>query len=434
MLFGLFSGVALAVNLLLLVAVLSMLQATLTLPGMAAMALVLGMAIDSNVLINERVREELRNGASAQAAIHAGYDRAWATILDSNVTTLIAGLALLAFGSGPVRGFAVVHCIGILTIDVLRRVLLARPGQSLVWPEEEAQDGVDRDGLASAGRSGYNQGRVRKNGQNGILQDPPRHPVHGECVDLQRDLLPDLSAAVFFLTTRGLHLSVEFTGGTRDGGELFADRPTSKTSARPCRQLGFADVQVQNFGTSRDVLIRLPAQKGVSSAQQSEKVLAALKADNPAVALRRTEFVGPQVGDELATDGLKALAMVVAGIMIYLALRFEWKFAVAAIIANLHDVVIILGFFAFFQWEFSLRGAGRRAGRAGLFGERVGGDFRPDPREFPALSQDEHGADHRQRHHLHHQPHHHHPRLAPRSWCCPCCCSAARRCTTLPWR
>ncbi len=115
MLFGLFSGLALAVNLLLLVAVLSMLQATLTLPGMAAMALALGMAIDSNVLINERVREELRNGASAQAAINTGYECAWATILDSNITTLIAGMALLAFGSGPVRGFAVVHCIGILT-------------------------------------------------------------------------------------------------------------------------------------------------------------------------------------------------------------------------------------------------------------------------------------------------------------------------------
>ncbi len=115
MLFGLFSGIALAVNLLLLVAVLSMLQATLTLPGMAAMALALGMAIDSNVLINERVREELRNGVSPQAAINAGYERAWATILDSNITTLIAGLALLAFGSGAVRGFAVVHCIGILT-------------------------------------------------------------------------------------------------------------------------------------------------------------------------------------------------------------------------------------------------------------------------------------------------------------------------------
>ncbi|MBV8620129.1 MAG: protein translocase subunit SecD [Curvibacter sp.] len=115
MMFGVFSCLALGLNLLLLVAVLSMLQATLTLPGIAAMALALGMAIDSNVLINERVREELRNGASPQAAIHAGYDRAWATILDSNISTLIVGLALLAFGSGPVRGFAIVHCIGIMT-------------------------------------------------------------------------------------------------------------------------------------------------------------------------------------------------------------------------------------------------------------------------------------------------------------------------------
>ena len=115
MLFGVFSSIALGVNVLLLVAVLSMLQATLTLPGIAAMALAIGVAIDSNVLINERIREELRSGVSPQAAIHTGYERAWATILDSNVTTLIAGLALLAFGSGPVRGFAVVHCIGILT-------------------------------------------------------------------------------------------------------------------------------------------------------------------------------------------------------------------------------------------------------------------------------------------------------------------------------
>ncbi|NPC55031.1 protein translocase subunit SecF [Caenimonas soli] len=161
------------------------------------------------------------------------------------------------------------------------------------------------------------------------------------------------AAAVFFLVTRGLHLSVEFTGGTvmEVGYSHAADVEKVR---RTVSNLGFADVQVQNFGTSRDVLIRLPAQKGVSSAQQSDKVLAALKADDPAVSLRRTEFVGPQVGEELATDGLKALAMVVAGIMIYLAFRFEWKFAVAAIIANLHDVIIILGFFAFFQWEFSL--------------------------------------------------------------------------------
>ena len=161
------------------------------------------------------------------------------------------------------------------------------------------------------------------------------------------------AAAVFFLFHRGLHLSVEFTGGTVM--EVAYTQAVDVESVRKTVSgLGFSDVQVQNFGTSRDVIIRLPGQKNVSGAQQSEKVLAALKTQDPAVTLRRTEFVGPQVGEELATDGLKALAMVVAGIMVYLAFRFEWKFAVAAIIANLHDVIIILGFFAFFQWEFSL--------------------------------------------------------------------------------
>jgi preprotein translocase subunit SecF len=159
--------------------------------------------------------------------------------------------------------------------------------------------------------------------------------------------------AVFFLFSRGLHLSVEFTGGTLMEVNYTQAADVGKIRATVAG-LGLTDVQVQNFGTSRDVMIRLPAQKGVSTAQQSEKVLAALKAASSDVTLRRTEFVGPQVGEELAHDGLKALAMVVFGIMVYLAFRFEWKYAVAAIIANLHDVVIILGFFAFFQWEFSL--------------------------------------------------------------------------------
>jgi len=160
-------------------------------------------------------------------------------------------------------------------------------------------------------------------------------------------------AAVFFLFSRGLHLSVEFTGGTlmEVGYSQSADLQAIRSSVDA---LGLKDVQVQNFGTAQDVLIRMPVQKGSTSGAQSEKVLAALKVLDPSATLRRTEFVGPQVGDELATDGLKALAFVVVGIMLYLAIRFEWKFAVAAIIANLHDVVIILGFFAFFQWEFSL--------------------------------------------------------------------------------
>jgi preprotein translocase subunit SecF len=159
--------------------------------------------------------------------------------------------------------------------------------------------------------------------------------------------------AVFFLFHRGLHLSIEFTGGT-----VIEVQYPQALDLEPVRdslaKIGYGDAQVQNFGTSRDVLIRLPIKPGLSSAQQSDQVMTALKASNPQVQLQRVEFVGPQVGKELATDGLLALACVVAGIIIYLSFRFEWKYAVAGVIANLHDVVIILGFFAFFQWEFSL--------------------------------------------------------------------------------
>jgi len=159
--------------------------------------------------------------------------------------------------------------------------------------------------------------------------------------------------AVFFLVSRGLNLSVEFTGGTVM--EVAYQQPADLESVRSVIEgLGYADVPVQNFGTSQDVLLRLPAREGLSSGQQSEAVMAALKAQDPAVQLRRTEFVGPQVGQELVQHGLMALGLVIVGIMIYLAVRFEWKYAVSAIIANLHDVVIILGFFAAFQWEFSL--------------------------------------------------------------------------------
>jgi len=160
-------------------------------------------------------------------------------------------------------------------------------------------------------------------------------------------------AAVAFIAIRGLNFSIEFTGGTvmevayPQAAEVQRVRETVGT-------LGFSEVQVQSFGTARDVLIRLAPDAGVSSTQQSERVLAALRAQEPGVELRRVEFVGPQVGEELATDGALALLMVIIGIMIYLAFRFEWKFSVAAIVANLHDVIIIVGFFAAFQWEFSL--------------------------------------------------------------------------------
>ena len=159
--------------------------------------------------------------------------------------------------------------------------------------------------------------------------------------------------AVFFIATRGFHLSIEFTGGTLM--EVHYSQPAQVDKIREAvSTLGYTDFQVQNFGTSQDIMIRLPVRAGQTSAAQSDNVLSALRAQAPDVELRRVEFVGPQVGEELVSNGLMALACVVVGIMIYLGFRFEWKFAVAGVVANLHDVIIILGFFAFFQWEFSL--------------------------------------------------------------------------------
>jgi preprotein translocase subunit SecF len=159
--------------------------------------------------------------------------------------------------------------------------------------------------------------------------------------------------AVFFLITRGLHLSVEFTGGTlvEVRYEQVANLDNIRSSLR---RVGFKDLLVQNFGSPQSVLIRVPLAGEGQEKQQSNKVMAALAADVPGATLQRVEYVGPQVGSELFEKGLLALALVVVGIVIYLAIRFEWRFSISAIVANLHDVVIILGCFAFFQWEFSL--------------------------------------------------------------------------------
>lgn len=159
--------------------------------------------------------------------------------------------------------------------------------------------------------------------------------------------------AVAALGMRGLNFSIDFTGGTVM--ELHYPQAADVQKIRGALEgEEYRDVTVQNFGSTQDVMIRLRLQEGVSSAQASESVMTLLRAQDPNVELRRVEFVGPQVGEELYNGGALALLLVCAGIMVYLAIRFEWRFAIAAIIANMHDVVIILGFFAFFQWEFSL--------------------------------------------------------------------------------
>ena len=183
-----------------------------------------------------------------------------------------------------------------------------------------------------------------------IRKDIPfmRHALVFNMISLITFLL-----AVIFLATKGLHYSIEFTGGTVI--EIAYDHSAEIQKVRASlEKAGYTDVSVQNFGSSRDVLIRMPLKEGQSSADLSKKVMDILSAEDKSVQLRRVEFVGPQVGRELAENGALALVVVCLGIMAYLSLRFEWRFAVAAIVANLHDVIIILGFFALFQWEFSL--------------------------------------------------------------------------------
>jgi len=194
-----------------------------------------------------------------------------------------------------------------------------------------------------------------------IRKDIPfmRHALVFNVISLLTFLL-----AVFFLVNKGLHFSIEFTGGTLLEVS-YAQAPDLDKLRKQMEADGFTDTQVQNFGSSRDVLIRVPLSKDAETSKVGERVMASLAkagdgvtANSPgatgAPTLKRVEFVGPQVGKELASDGAMALLLVVCGIVLYLAMRFEWRFAISAIIANLHDVVIILGFFALFQWEFSL--------------------------------------------------------------------------------
>jgi preprotein translocase subunit SecF len=183
-----------------------------------------------------------------------------------------------------------------------------------------------------------------------IHKDIPfmRHALKFNIISLVTFLL-----AVVFLFSKGLHLSVEFTGGTLI--EVHYQQAANLEQIRGALgKAGFNDYAVQNFGSSQDVMIRLPLKADQKSAQIGESVMASLNVEAPGAELRRVEFVGPQVGKELAENGAMALLLVIIGIVIYLAIRFEWRFSISAIIANLHDVIIILGFFAFFQWEFSL--------------------------------------------------------------------------------
>lgn len=328
---GIIANIALIVNLVLLFSVLTVIGATLTLPGIAGIVLTLGMAVDSNVLIYERIRDERRQGRSVVQAIDIGFQKALATILDANITTLIAAVVLFFLGSGPVRGFAVTLAIGIITTVftafTLTRWLVA------AWVRRSRPKELPR-------------GFIR------LVPEVTRIPFMK--VRLQAFALSMLLcvASVGGLFAVGLNLGIDFTGGTlievqAKNGEADIGDIRERLGA-----IGVPDAQVQEFGTPTEALIRIGSQGGdASQVAIVESAQEALAADYD---FRRTEVVGPTVSGELAFAAIVGVLAALFAILIYVWIRFEWQFALGAIIATVNDVFLTLGFLVVTQLEFSL--------------------------------------------------------------------------------
>ncbi|HVY51020.1 MAG TPA: protein translocase subunit SecD [Devosia sp.] len=333
-LFGLFADISLVLNIVLIIAALSMLGSTLTLPGIAGIVLTIGMAVDANVLIYERIREELRAGKSILAAIDAGFKRAWGTIIDSHLTQLIAAIVLYFLGSGPVQGFAVTLALGILTsLFTSYTVTLYFVG---LWYR-------------------LRRPKTLKIQVFRFIPDGTKIPF----MKISRYAIV-FSVIISLLAigsafTRGFNLGIDFIGGSaielQYTGQGAADPGKIRESLD---RLGLGDVQVQQFGSPQDVLVRVQQQPGGDAAQQAavNKVRDAVQGQSYEV--RRTETVGPQVSGELTTKGITAVLVALVAILIYVWFRFEWQFALAAITTTTHDVIMTIGLFSVAGLEFNI--------------------------------------------------------------------------------
>ena len=330
--FGLIANLALLVNLVMIVAILSMLQATLTLPGIAGILLTVGMAVDANVLIFERIREEVRVGSSPQASIQAGYAKALSTILDANITTLIAAVLLFSFGTGPIKGFAVTLFIGIVT-SMFTAILGTRAVVNLIYGGKRLKSlPIGLRFLDKEPRINFMSKRTLALLFSGIV----------------------LAVAIVSLGLRSLNFGIDFTGGTLIEVGYSKDVDVEEIRGQ-LSDGGYGDAMIQRFGTPRDILIRVAPQEEVTNEKISDDIFALLEAntDNKPE-LRRVEFVGPQVGDELTEKGGLAMLYALIAILIYVALRFEWRFALGSIIALVHDVIFTVGLFSILWATFDL--------------------------------------------------------------------------------
>lgn len=330
--FGILANIALAVNIVMILSVLTLIGSTLTLPGIAGIVLTMGMAVDSNVLIYERIREEVKSGRSLLPAIDSGFKRAFATIIDANLTTLIAAVVLFYLGSGPVRGFAVTLAVGIVT--TVFTAFTFTSWMFALWVRRSKPKQLPK-GI----RTGMFDGRGLP------FMSLRRYTFFGAAA---------LSiASVVAFAGIGMNLGIDFRGGSiielkaREGDANIAD-----IRAR-LDQLNLGEVQAQGFGTPQDVLVRVQAQDGGENAEQSalQRIRNDLEGEYD---FRRVEVVGPSVSSELSFTATLGVGVALLFILVYIWFRFEWQFAVGAIIATMHDVILTMGLFVLTGIEFNL--------------------------------------------------------------------------------
>jgi SecD/SecF fusion protein len=331
-LFGVFSNIAVVLNVVLILGALSMLGATLTLPGIAGIVLTVGMAVDANVLIYERIREEIAAGRSIISAIETGFQRAMGTILDANITTLIAAVVLFFLGSGPIQGFAVTLALGILstlfTAYLLTQFLVGR------WYR-------------------YVRPKTLKVQLLRLIPDGTKIPfMSWRRYAITFSVIVGV-ASLAWAGYNGLNLGIDFKGGSALEVQSTSGEANPGLVRQLLTPLGIGEVQVQNFGTPEDLLVRIELQPGPDSAQQEaiSKVRTVLAEEGYEV--RRTESISGTVSGELAITGIIGLSIAMLGILLYLWFRFEWQFAVGAVIATAHDIILTVGFFAFTGLEFN---------------------------------------------------------------------------------
>ena len=341
--FGLFSAVALTVNLILILGVLSAIGGTLTLPGIAGIVLTVGMAVDANVLIYERIREEAKAGRTLYSSLDSGFKQAFKTIVDANLTTLIAALLLFWFGSGPVKGFAVTLGLGIIstlfTVTMVSRLIV------VTWVRKMQPEQLPIVAVAKA--KAFFKPLIHWVRQDFSFNFVSKRKLAAICSVIV------IITSFISLSTQSLNFGIDFAGGILM--ETRAKDPVDIASVRAeVGSLGLGEVSITTFGdTGRDLLIRLQRQDG-DDARQAEALKLVQDTLGDSYEYRRTELVGPKVGSELVVDGALAVGLALLAICLYIWLRFEWQFALGATLALSHDVIATIGLFSLFQLDFNL--------------------------------------------------------------------------------